>query len=61
MRGELESCMPEILNFTDLEFWKVGRRIRRRIYQITSTFPPTERYNLTRQMRSAAVLIYLSV
>ncbi|HEV8129835.1 MAG TPA: four helix bundle protein [Acidobacteriota bacterium] len=53
--------MPKILNFTDLEVWKVDRRIRRRIYQITSTFPPSEKYNLTGQMRSAGVSMTSSI
>jgi four helix bundle protein len=47
--------MAKILSFMDLEVWQVGRRIRRRIYEITLTFPSSERYNLAGQMRSAAV------
>lgn len=41
--------------FKELRVWQMARHIRQRIYEITSGFPAQERYNLTGQMRSAAV------
>ncbi len=39
----------------NLEIWKRGRGLVKVIYELTSSFPPEERYGLTQQMRRCAV------
>ena len=41
--------------FQDLEVWKIGRSLRRKLYEITKTLPIHERYNLAGQIRAAAI------
>ena len=40
-----------------LEAWKISMQLAKVIYQLTSTFPPEERYGFSQQMRRAAVSI----
>jgi len=40
-----------------LEIWKKGIEITKQVYNITESFPKTEIYGLTSQMRRAAVSI----
>ena len=47
----------KIVNFRDLDVWKLGKEITVNIYRITKTFPKEELYGLTSQMRRAAVSI----
>jgi len=50
-----EAKRPERVNdFTDLETWQVGRRLRKEVYDITRGFPAEEKYGLSSQMRRAA-------
>lgn len=44
-------------SFTDLIVWKKGHELLLEIYKITTRFPREELYNLTSQMRRAAVSI----
>ncbi|MBX3330301.1 MAG: four helix bundle protein [Nitrospira sp.] len=41
--------------FQDLEVWKIGRSLRRKLYEIAKTLPAHERYNLAGQIRAAAI------
>jgi len=41
----------------NLEAWKVSMQLVKAVYQLTSAFPPEERYGLAQQMRRAAVSI----
>ena len=44
-------------NFRDLKVWSKAHGVALSIYAATETFPPTERYGLTSQMRRAATSI----
>jgi len=43
--------------YKDLLVWQEGLALTRKIYELTRTFPPEERYGLVSQMRKAAVSI----
>ena len=45
------------MNHKDLEVWKKAMDLVEQIYLITSTFPSSELYGLTNQLRRAAVSI----
>ena len=53
----LESSKSPIKNFTYLNAWKEGPVLVIRIYNITRTFPTTEQFGLSSQLRRAAVSI----
>jgi len=44
-------------NFRDLDVWKSSVLFVKKIYQITDTFPTTEKYGLTSQISRCAVSI----
>ena len=46
-----------IKRFTDLDAWKEGHKLVVIIYEITTQFPPEEKYNLVSQSRRAVVSI----
>ncbi|MDZ4656561.1 MAG: four helix bundle protein [Bythopirellula sp.] len=43
--------------YQDLKVWQVGIQITRSVYQITATFPDSEKFGLTSQLRRCAVSI----
>ena len=43
--------------FKDLEIWKQSRAFCKDVYKITVTFPETEKFGLTSQLRRASVSI----
>jgi four helix bundle protein len=43
--------------FKDLEIWKSSRKFCSEIYSITSSFPESEKFGLTNQLRRAAVSV----
>lgn len=47
----------KILNFTDLEAWKVAHRLVIGIYKLTQKYPRGEQFGIVNQMRRAAVSI----
>lgn len=47
----------KIVNFRDLEVWKLGKDLVVEIYRVTKNFPKDELYGLVSQMRRAAVSI----
>jgi|TARA_Y100000310_G_scaffold290927_1_gene318467 four helix bundle protein len=47
--------MPQ--NFKQLRIWKRSFNLALQIYQLTSKFPKSEKYNLTAQLRRAATSI----
>ncbi|MCU7694592.1 four helix bundle protein [Haoranjiania flava] len=49
--------MPEIKSHKDLNVWKAAMDMVVTLYDITATFPSTEIYGLTSQIRRAAVAI----
>ena len=50
-----------IKHFTDIEAWKIGREIRRQIYAIVKRLPKEEEYNLSSQMRRAAISVTANI
>lgn len=49
--------MSEIKNHRDLEAWPVAMEMTDRVYDISATFPPEERFGLTYQIPKAAVSV----
>ncbi len=47
--------MATARTFQDLGVWKLGRSLRRKLYEIAKTLPAEERYNLSGQIRAAAI------
>jgi len=47
----------EIKHFTDIQAWKLGREIRKRIYKIAKGLPNFEEFGLASQMRRCAVSV----
>lgn len=44
-------------NYKDLVVWQKGIALAKAVYQVTSRFPPEEKFGLVAQMRRAAVSI----
>jgi four helix bundle protein len=42
-------------SFHELEVWKHGRTLRKKLYGVAKGLPPIERYNLSAQIRAAAI------
>ncbi len=49
--------MGEVKNHKDLEIWKVSMDFVVEIYTLTKSFPQSELYGLTSQLRKAAVSV----
>jgi len=49
--------MSKIKAFTDLETWKENHRLVLLVYKITTSFPKSELFSLTNQMRRSAISI----
>lgn len=47
----------QIRSHRDLNVWQLGMELAERIYALTQTFPPDERFGRTSQLRRAAVSI----
>jgi len=50
-----------IKHFTDIEAWKLGRKIRIEVYKIVKMLPLEEKYGLGSQMRRAAISITANI
>jgi len=50
-----------VTSFQDLDVWKTGRDIRKRLYLLTHRLPDFERYNLASQIRRAAVSLTANI
>jgi four helix bundle protein len=50
-----------ITTFQDLDVWKTGRGIQRRLYLVANRLPDLERYNLSSQIRRAAVSLTANI
>ena len=53
--------MSSIRSYRELKVWQESMDLSVRIYEITSRFPPEEKYGLTSQMRRAAVSISANI
>ena len=49
--------MPDIITYRDLDAWNLSMELVEDIYRTTATFPKSELYGLTNQLRRAAVSI----
>ena len=47
--------------FEDLEVWQLALEVIDKMYEIADKFPPMELYNLTSQVRRAAISISLNI
>jgi four helix bundle protein len=50
-----------VRTFQDLEVWQVGRDVRMRLYNVVTRLPESERYNLSAQIRRAAVSLTANI
>lgn len=48
-------------DYTRLDVWQRAHRLVLEVYRVTETFPPSERFGLTRQMRRATTSIPANV
>ena len=55
MGEEKKYSYGKINHFTDIEAWKLARKLRFEIYEIIKKLPPEEKFDLGSQMRKAAV------
>ena len=55
MGEEKKYSYGKINHFTDIEAWKLARKLRIEIYEIIKKLPAEERFDLASQMRKAAV------
>ena len=44
-------------NYTDLDVWKIARKLVKTVYSLTSQFPNTEIYSLTNQINRSVISI----
>ena len=54
-KEEKELKYGPIKHFTDIEAWKLARKLREAVYSIIKELPTEERYDLASQMRRAAI------
>ncbi|MCX6150937.1 MAG: four helix bundle protein [Ignavibacteriales bacterium] len=47
--------------FTDLECWKLGRKVRQEIYKVVRILPDEEKFDLAPQLRRAGVSITANI
>ncbi len=55
MVEEKKYSYGKINHFTDIEAWKLARKLRIEVYRIVKELPSEERFDLGSQMRKAAV------
>jgi len=51
----------EIKSFTDIEAWKLGRKVRIAAYKTARALPPEEKYVLCPQMKRSAISITANI
>lgn len=44
-------------NYTDLDVWKIARKLVKTVYSLTSQFPNTEIYSITNQINRSVISI----
>jgi four helix bundle protein len=53
--------VAEVISYRDLDAWRVAMNLVEEVYRATATFPKSELYGLTSQVRRAAVSIPANV
>ncbi len=53
--------MSKIMSYKDLIVWQKGMDLAEQVYQLTGSFPQSELYSLTNQMRRSAVSIVSNI
>ncbi len=48
-------------SFEDVKAWQLGRTFKNKVYQVSKKFPREELYNLTQQIRKAAISITANI
>jgi len=56
-QGRVDNRQRKAKRFEDLEVWRKAHELVLKIYEITSSYPPEEKFGLVSQMRRAAVSI----
>ena len=56
-RDSVKLTMSDIKDFKDLRIWSLGIKIVKEVYLVTASFPQSEQFGLTNQMRRASVSI----
>ena len=55
MKAEVTTGYGPIKHFTDIEAWKLARKLRTAVYRVIKKLPVEERYDLASQLRRAAI------
>jgi four helix bundle protein len=55
------SGIKRIRDFTDLETWRLARRLRAEVYRVSRGFPRDETFGLASQIRRAAVSVTANI
>lgn len=50
-----------VQSYRDLKVWNTAVQLTLEVYRITASFPPTERFGLTSQLRRAAVSVAANI
>ena len=50
-----------VKDFTDLDAWKAGRALRKKVYELTKGFPGNENHVLTAQIRGAVLSVTANI
>jgi four helix bundle protein len=58
---EIETKPSRVRDFTELETWKMARKLRQETYKVTQNFPAEEKYGLVAQLLRAASSITANV
>jgi four helix bundle protein len=53
--------MEKIHSFTQLRSWQMAREFAVTVYRLTESFPPSEQFGLTSQMRRASVSVAANI
>ena len=50
-----------VKDFTDLHAWRAARELRKRVYELTRSFPPDEKHVLVAQIRRAVLSVTANI
>jgi hypothetical protein len=55
--SRVDRAATKVTDFTQLEVWRMARKLRVEAYEISKLFPREEKYGLALQLRRAAVSV----